>query len=814
MDQDNHTTPPKAIQLSNLDLALALAARGKWIFPCRERPGEPYKDKKTGELITPEVKTPYTQKGKDDATLYQAIIRAWWKRWPGALVGIYCEKSGFWALDIDCKDGVDGWAALEELRQAYGAGANIEVGPLQTTPSGGAHLCFNLPPDLKIPNNAGKIAPGLDLRSNGYICTGTLPDGSGYVWQPEHGPDAPLTDAPGWLLALIRKAAEKPTHKPTNPQNQDGRWSSPDAGAYWLSHYLAQAAGGRNNAGFFLACQLRDSGLTTGEAESIMLTYAHQVPQNNGKSHYTEREALASLEQAYKAPPREPAHLPGIRIYQAPAALEEPEFFPMGELQADQEPHPVILHTELGNSRRFSRRYKALVRFTKAWGWMIYDNRRWAPDETGRAAVLAKAIVDDLFSEAQEAKDEAKALLKSAELLPSDAPAEEVKALKDKIEKADKRALELMIWALKSQAAQKINAMLGLAESDLPARAEDFDRDPWALNCQNGIINLKTGELQPHDARRMIRKIAPVDYDPAALAPIWEKFLSRIFGGDQELIGYIRRAVGYSLTGLTIEQCFFFLFGKGNNGKSTFTGALAALLGDYYRKSAAATFMQKYSQGGASEGLANLAGARVVIASELSAGMKLDEPNIKDLTGGDMYTARKLYQDEFTFKPALKLWMYGNEKPKVTGTDEGIWLRVRLVPFTVVIPEAEIDKTLPEKLAGELPGILAWAVRGCLEWQREGLGMPEVIKEATKAYRTGEDVIGQFIEDCCTQDAKALTKIGDLHAAYTRWGGDWKIKAFSQELARRGYAKAHTIAGTCVKGLGIETPAIMTDVTH
>lgn len=300
----------------NGELALTLAARGWYVFPCREHAGTPYTTK-DGKLTTPQAKAPYWDRtdlrnGKDDATTEPEKIRGWWSRWPGALVGIYCEKSGIWALDIDRKNGTDGGKTFDALVQSHG-GNPVVVGIIQGTPTGGMHLLFNLPKDgAKIPNNAGKLGAGLDLRSDGYICSGSLPDGNGYTWiNPKDwtGITAPgdvITDAPAWLVELACR-----TGKESIQPNTTGTPTIPvtDSGAYWLQHYLTGAVNGnRNNNGFALACQLRDSGLSMGEAAGIMRQYAARVPGDG----YSESEAIASMEQAYQSPRRKPARLASI----------------------------------------------------------------------------------------------------------------------------------------------------------------------------------------------------------------------------------------------------------------------------------------------------------------------------------------------------------------------------------------------------------------------------------------------------------------------------------------------------------------------
>lgn len=321
MPQHNSTPTTPEIQLtSNLAQALELAALGWFVFPCREKPGEPYRDKRTGEMVTPKVKAPYWHKadlpnGKDNATTDPAIIRRWWARWPGALIGIYCEKSGIFALDIDDKDGRNGSATWGELLNQYDRGELWE-GPIQETPSGGYHLIFRLPEGLAIPNDSDKLAEGLDLRSNGYICTGGT-----YRWLEGHTPDGPIYDAPAWLLDLIAGLTAHPERQaPAIPAAPGPNGTDP--GAYWLRRYLERVTvGNRNSNGFSLACQLRDSGLTQSEADQVMSDFARAVPGQG----YTEREALASCAQAYKLPPRQPARLPGDRSAAIPQHFAPPQ---------------------------------------------------------------------------------------------------------------------------------------------------------------------------------------------------------------------------------------------------------------------------------------------------------------------------------------------------------------------------------------------------------------------------------------------------------------------------------------------------------
>jgi putative DNA primase/helicase len=269
-------------------------------------------------------------------------------------------------------------------------------------------------------------------------------------------------------------------------------------------------------------------------------------------------------------------------------------------------------------------------------------------------------------------------------------------------------------------------------------------------------------------------------------------------GDRAELVDYLQRAIGYTLTGSTREQVFFLLYGTGRNGKSVFMNTIAAMMGDYASETPTETLMVKpLGAGGASSDVACLAGARLVGANESEDGQRLAEARIKALTGGDPITARHLYQAPFTFTPAFKLWLRTNHRPDVKGTDEGIWRRVRLVPFAVTIPESDVDHDLSEKLAAELPGILAWAVRGCLAWQAGGLGYPDAIRRAVEGYRDEMDHIGPFLDQL---QVKRPIRAEHLHEAYKTWCAandqePMNATAFGKRLNERGWGKQRKTDG-------------------
>ncbi len=444
-----------------------------------------------------------------------------------------------------------------------------------------------------------------------------------------------------------------------------------------------------------------------------------------------------------------------------------------------------INRTDMGNAQRLVKRFGADLRYcTTLKSWLVWNGVRWREDATGEVYRLAKKTVRMIGVEASEADsdDEAKALLK---------------------------------WALTSESKKQIDAMVGLAwnEPGIPVENCDLDRDPWLLNVENGTIDLKTGELRPHRKEDLITRLAPVRFDPKADCPRWHKVLHRIFKGDDDLIRFVQRAAGYALTGDVGEHCLFFLYGTGRNGKGTFIETLLALMGDYATALVARRLTVNRTDDHPTE-IADLAGRRLVSTSEVDKGRQLAEAFVKYITGGDLIKARRLYRDEITFKPTHKLFLAANHKPEIKGTDEGIWSRIMLVPFTVFIPPPERVRNLSEILVTEEgPGILAWAVNGCLSWQADGLKPPEKVRAATKSYRDSQDVLGGFFEEHCILDPDhpndVKVKSGAIYARYTAWCADAKetplsLRAFGETITERGIQKSdRTKTGIYYLGIGL-----------
>lgn len=412
-------------------------------------------------------------------------------------------------------------------------------------------------------------------------------------------------------------------------------------------------------------------------------------------------------------------------------------------------------NTDSGNAERFAALYQGLIRYVPPRkSWLVWSGSHWVFDERSQATFLMKMAARKLLQQSIGETDD------------------------------QKRAM-LVKWALDSEGAYKIHAALGLVpgEPGMSILPSELDSDPWLLNVQNGTVDLRTGELHGHRREDYLTKICPVDYDPGAQAPRWRQFLDEIFLGRQDLIDYIQRAVGYSASGSVRDKVLFFLYGpSGDNGKTTFVETLMDLLSGYSQKAKLDLLTARTADGGPSEEIATLKGARIVVASEIEEEAWLAVARVKDLTGTDTLRARFLHQNSFEFKPTHKLWIYGNHKLNVPGGDNAIWNRVHLIPFDASFPVGhhQRDDQLREKLESERSGILNWIIEGCLAWQKVGLKPPPTVTNATKEYRSEQDVIKQFLEEECERGQNCWVLTKTLYGLYQRWAEDSGIRPYTR----------------------------------
>ncbi|MDP8899632.1 MAG: phage/plasmid primase, P4 family [Actinomycetota bacterium] len=400
--------------------------------------------------------------------------------------------------------------------------------------------------------------------------------------------------------------------------------------------------------------------------------------------------------------------------------------------------------TDLGNARRLVAAHGEDLRWCEAWGrWLAWTGKRWEADETGEVYRRAKKTVAGIYAEAAEASD-------------------------DGTRKA------LATHAMRSESRQRIEAMIELAKSEpgIPVKPEQLDADPYLFNCANGTLDLKTGKLRDHDRLDLVTKMSPVEYDAEARSELFERVLREATEDKEDLAAFLRRWAGYCLTGDTGEEKIAFAHGPAATAKSTVIEALKAAWGDYAATADFEAFLARRDSGGPRNDIARLAGKRLVVSIEVDEGKRLAEGLIKMITGGDTVTARFLYREAFEFVPQFKLTLAANHAPHVRDDDEAMWRRILRVPFENVIPKGERDpevkRTLRDPKASG-PAILAWAVRGCMEWQREGLGVPKVVEEATEGYREDMDPLKDFLEAYCVVGPGVWCYAGELREAYETW---------------------------------------------
>lgn len=319
----------------------------------------------------------------------------------------------------------------------------------------------------------------------------------------------------------------------------------------------------------------------------------------------------------------------------------------------------------------------------------------------------------------------------------------------------------------------------------------EFDKEDMLLNTESGYVDLSSGELHDHDIDKKFSHQTVAEYSDNVDAPLWEKFLNQIFNNDEELIHYVQKAIGYSFTGSVAEQCLFILNGKGRNGKSVFSNVVSDVAGNYAKQMNVQTIVAKKNQSGSpNSDVARLEGARIVTSSELNEGDRFDESLVKQLTGGDKILARFLYGAEFEYKPKFKIWMATNHLPIIRGTDDGIWRRIKIIPFNIQIPKEKVDKKLEDKLKAEYTGILNWIVQGALMWQQEGLEDPGAVAEITETYRAEMDPLDAFLEECCQTGPDFKVKAREMYDAYHEWAKEseeykMSMTKFGREMKKK-----------------------------
>ncbi len=651
---------------------------------------------------------------------------------------------GFVVIDADTPE------AFEKMVAKYGP-------PTYTTKRGG-HWLFAHPRNGKVSSN--KIAPGLDRKGDGgYVI---FPPSKGRKWT--NGAPRP-EDLPTLAREFWSKTKGPTPGERTIPQERK------DAAAAIIAEHVRQitpgAERGRHEHLRHLCGVLLTKETSLVDAEDILEAAWGRVGGDLSERAGSEiPNTLATTQQAMAEGratgiPSMEKITPGL--YAAlEAVMQWPPPLRISVNGHGGQPVRGLNNTDLGNCGRLIAGHGEDLRYCYPWArWLVWDGRRWAVDNSGEVHRRAKRTVKEIYREASDATD-------------------------------DESRKALAKHAMRSEAENRIQAMVSLAKSEVPVMPEALDRDPWLLNASNGTIDLRTGELRDHGRDDLITKLAPVDYDPGADAPTWAAVLERTIPSEP-VREFFKKLCGRAFSGDVSEHVLPVLYGTGANGKSTVLNALLEAAGEYGMQAAPDLLIAK--RGNHPTEVADLFGMRFVASIEVEDGRRLAESLVKTLTGGDRVRARRMRQDFWEFAPTHKVFMAVNHRPQVKGDDTAIWRRIRLIPFTETIPPVEQDKKLPEKLRAELSGILRWAVEGCLEWQREGLKAPEEVRQATGQYRSEMDVIGAFLKDECEISPAQKEAFTTLYKRYEEWceeGGERAEtrRQFNARLKERGRFEA------------------------
>lgn len=764
-----------------IDLALQLVGRGYHVFPCSIS------------------KKPLTEHGLLDASNDAGQINLWWSKWPEAQIGINCERSNLCVLDLDDP------ATLEIIKEKYPELMNTRR---IRTGRGGAHLYFKMPGTIKIKSTTKKIKelPSSDTRAyGGYV----ISEGS----KNENGPytvenDVEVLNIPDSLMVLFFKneVIEVERRAPVEvvkvePKANGVRTPGPD---YWVDKYSSEASeGNRNKMGAKLAAQLKAEDITERQAETYMLRFQRNVDRSGNP--YTEKEALNTLHYVYTqygtmAPVvlsdiSEP--IPGPRITEPEITHPtiKPFITPEPYIPMMPEKEPELLHymlTDSGNAERIEAMYGDALRYCHEMGkWLIWNGLRWRPDCNDTIYQVALDTIRAAHSQA--------------------------------VSSVGDNRKERIQFFMNSENRSGLSNMIDMAKtrSKMKIKIKELDLNKHYFNVRNGTINLKTGNTQAHDKLDYITRLCDIEYNKCAEMPKdYADFLDITFCSDteddkKEMIAFLQRAIGYSLTGES-GQYLFILHGGGKNNKSTFYLIFQKMLGigEYADQVQPDTFLVKMNRDDKRNDLAALCKVRFVVTSEPHEGARLDEGIVKQITGGDPIKCRFLRQEFFTYYPEFKPWYVSNHKPRITGTDNGIRSRILYIEFKVKVLDELQKRGLPRidyyenyLLSNYAPAILKWAVDGAVQYYNGGLKAPKRVKDSTEAYLNDQDIVQRWVNDRCdVSDPEATEKFSDLYEDYKVWSegeGEnvFTQRTFATKLTDKGYDKARSNATKYRKGI-------------
>lgn len=698
-----------------LQAALAVAQLGWAVFPLHAMTTDPNGNRRcdcmNSKCDSP-AKHPWAKGGFKHATTEAAVIEKYWKRWPKANIGVATGlRSGIIVFDIDPRNGGDeSFAMLEAEHGPFPDTVEVLTG------GGGRHLYLLHPKARELRGRSG-VWPGIDIKCDGgYVIAppSNHASGSQYEWEASSEPwgddQVAVAAAPEWLL---------------NELKAKGVGAEPIAGKI--------GEGKRNDELASLAGTLRRRGCQPDEIYAAISA----VNQNRCEPPLPEDEVLAIAKSIARYAPDKAAQ--GIQITITPPPVNN------GTVTPNVPDNPLAYPwTDLGNAELFADTFGHEWRYDHRRGkWMQWTGNWWKPDVTKvvweRAATVARMRYE--AAEAVEDQDLREAGVK---------------------------------FARQCENGGRTKSMLERAETlpQLKVAGNNWDRDPWLLGVANGVLNLRDGVLRPGVREDYITQHVPIEYDPNADCPRFKRFLKEIFGGDTVMVDYVWRVMGYILTADVREQCMFMFYGKGSNGKSTLIKVLQWILGTDPESGYAYTISPKalqYNSGPSNqeESIAGIVGKRLLTASELSI-RRFDEQRLKALAGGDMMSARFLYQEPFHFNPVAKLVLSFNSRPIVRDDSKGMWRKVRMLPFRQEF-DPSLEPGLEDQLRDELPGILAYAALGTQRWLEVGLEPPAAVSAETERYREEADHLTQFIADVVVSAENQRVKAGDLYRSYSIW---------------------------------------------
>ena len=645
--------------------------------------------------------------------------------------------------------------------------ASLHLPPTVTveTGGGGRHYYFKCT-DPVIGNSSTGLPEHVDVRANGgqAVLPGSVhhETGSVYRWLPGHSPDeVEVADLPEALLERLRPQP-RPARQGLPPVAAPAATLPQRYAAGVLTHATDRVAaaleGARNDT-------LNKAAFTVGQyvaAGLLDADEAQRVLAESGRAAgLPDSEVAKTVKSGFDAGLENPVDLGELlRRLAAPLGTNGHSAPTMSAPRAP---------SDMGNAERLVAAHGQDLRYCHPQKrWYAWDGRRWRLDDMGTVVDRAKRTVRTILSEAAGIAD-------------------------------DNRRTELTKWAMRSEQKERVKAMVDLARSALPVLPTDLDRHAFMLNTESGTLDLESCELRLADRADRITKLCPTRFDAEASCTTWVQFLKRVLP-DPETRAYLQRALGYTATGDVGEQVMFFCLGNGANGKSTFLRVIQDTLGRDYAFQAAPKVLLATKQDRHPTELADFAGRRMAVCTELPAGSKFNEVLIKQLTGGDLISARRMHQDHWEFDPTHKIWIAANHKPLVEGTDDAIWRRMHLIPFNVQIPDRDRDRNLLSKLRRESPGILAWIVAGCRAWREKGLDPPAQVLEAVGGYREEMDSVGRFLEERCEPRPGHRIFVSEVRDAFSVWceqEGEEPLgpKAFGLRMAAKGHSSRRSTGG-------------------